>query len=142
MSQGEMTLKVDPDLVKPVIEAQIEAAVIRELNRVEDLIPRMVNAIIHQKVDSSGKRSDYTHNNRYDYLEVVTSKVVRDAVKQAIDEVVAEKYPQIKDTVRQLLVENETATGIAQMLVDGLRESIERTHRFSVRVELEPKTPV
>lgn len=98
-----MKFEVDPKLVEPIIRDQIAAAVVASLGDPAELIRRMVTISLTQKVNADGIVSQYSSENRFDLIEALSAKAIREAAKKAIENVVRDSAPQIEaEIVRQI----------------------------------------
>ena len=81
MADNMINLGISPDLVKPIVEKQIKAAVTEMFGGADEIINKVVTAMIHQKVDSDGKVNNNSYYDKYDWFEVVFSKQIKVAVE-------------------------------------------------------------
>ena len=129
-----MTLNVDENLVRPIVEAEIQAAIVRQLESSQNLIPKLVQAALNQKVNYDGKRSGSDYENKYPYIEVLCNKAIQQAAEEGM-----KKY--IEDSVLLIQVEVEKqiraqTKNIAKTFVEGLASSIKSSWSFKVDVKL------
>lgn len=134
MSNGSgMTLNVDENLVRPIVEAEIQAAIVRQLESSQNLIPKLVQAALNQKVDYQGNPGrDY--DNKYPYIEVLCNQAIRKAAEEGM-----RKYIEDSTPVIQLEIEKQIRSqtkNIAKVFVEGLAASIKSSWAFSVTVHL------
>ena len=130
-----MTLNVDNDLVKPVIEAEIQAAVVRELGQMSDLIPQMVKAVITTKVDREGKPSTYSSSKTY--LEWAFQKSMHIAIQKAITEWIDGNQEELQKELEKQIMSSKSE--FAQSVLKALVGAVENQWRFKVEVALPEK---
>lgn len=127
-----MTLNVDNDLVKPVIEAEIQAAVVRELGKMNDLIPQMIKTVISTKVDSDGRANGYSGNKTY--LEWAFQSTMHGAIKKAITEWINGNQEELqKELAKQIMA---SKSEFAQSVLKAVVGAVENQWRFKVEVTL------
>lgn len=131
-NQATMTLPMD--LIKPAIEAKVNAAVIEALNGTGALIERVVHQIMTQMVDSDGKVNSYSSNNKATWLTWAVQKAVEDAVKKAIADHIAEKSEAIKESIEAEL--RKSKSPLVQALINGMAEGMAKvaTQRYNIAV--------
>jgi len=129
-----VTTQVDDNLVKPVVEAEIRAAIVRQLENIDDLIPKMVKAVLLAKVDSTGKVSDRDYNNRYDLLDVMCRDAIQQAATAAMKEYIEESADALRVEVKKQI--DASSSNLAKLFVDGLTESLKTSWQFKVTVNL------
>lgn len=127
-----MTLNVDNDLVKPVIEAEIQAAVVRELGQMQDLFPQMVKAVITTKVDRDGKPSSYSGNKTY--LEWAFQKSMHIAIQRAITEWIDGNQDELQKELSKQIMASKSE--FAQSVLSALVGAVANQWRFNVEVTL------
>lgn len=127
-----MTLNVDNDLVKPVIEAEIQAAVVRELGQMQDLFPQMVKAVITTKVDRDGKPSSYSGNKTY--LEWAFYKSINIAIQRAITEWIDANQDELQKELSKQIMASKSE--FAQSVLSALVGAVANQWRFNVEVTL------
>lgn len=137
MSTGNgsgMTVNVDENIIRPVVEAEIQAAIVRQLSNAENLIPALVRAALNEKVDSQGKRSNSSYDAKYTYIEILCNNAVQEAARAGMENYIKENTPIIQAEVeRQVKAQSKD---IARIFVEGLVESIKSSWSFKVEVSL------
>lgn len=129
-----VTTQVDDNLVKPVVEAEIRAAIVRQLENIDDLVPKLVKAVLLAKVNSDGKVSDRDYNNRYDLLDVMCRDAIQQAARVAMMEYIEESADELRIEVKRQI---EASSGkMAKIFVDSLTGSLKTSWQFTVKVML------
>ena len=82
----QVDIKISEGLVKGIIESKIQTAIVESLSGESTLIEKVVAAALQAKVDASGKRSNYSSDNKFTFLEVLCRKTLQDAAKLAIQQ--------------------------------------------------------
>lgn len=129
-----LTVDIDQGLVEPIIRAHIEAAIVCQLEQDENLIPKLVQAALAHKVDHDGKRSKYSSDNKYLYIDMLCKKAIQSAARQAMKEYIGENTERLQVEVKKQL-ESHTGT-LAKIFVDSLVGGLKSEWRFSVNVDL------
>src|SRR3990167_123719 len=73
-----LNISVDPNLVEPIVRAEIEAAIVAQLNNVPDLVPKLVQAAMADKVDERGNKGRYDSENKYLFIDVLCRNAIQD----------------------------------------------------------------
>jgi hypothetical protein len=92
-------IKVDQSIIQPIIEGQIQAAIVQNLGNTKELMEKLVSAVLSRKVDSSGNLSTSSYDAKYDLIDVLVRKGIQDAAKEAINEWIKDNLPKIKETI-------------------------------------------
>jgi polyribonucleotide nucleotidyltransferase len=129
-----MTLNVDEGLVQPIIEAEIQAAIVRQLESAQNLIPKLVQAALNQKVNAEGKVTSSSYDSKYSYIEVLCNQAIQKAAQEGMKKYIEDSLPIIQAEVEKQI--RSQTRNIAKTFVEGLAESIKTEWRFSVTVKL------
>jgi len=80
----QVEFKISESLIKPILEAKINAAIIEAMGGHERMIADMLTAYMGQKVDNDGKESGYSSNKPR--LNWLVQKMIEEALKKAMTE--------------------------------------------------------
>lgn len=130
-----IALTISNDLVKPIIDAKIQAAIVGALGDGADLIKGAVAKALEYKVDRDGKISSYSGDNKYPYLEVIAERLIREATRKALEMWIAENQPKIEAELKKALA--KSGSKLAAAFANGLLESVKSScsHRVEVTFE-------
>lgn len=129
-----VSLKVDENLVLPVIQKQIQAAIIENLGSGEEIIGRMVKVALSQKVNQRGVVSKYQSDNKHDYLEVVAGNAIREAATDALREWLDKNKAKIRKAVLTELKSPSRQKTMAKAFADAVEESITNRWLFKANI--------
>lgn len=136
---GEVNVNVSSDLIMPIIQAKIEAGIVEALRQSgsEGLIEQVVCKVLHRKVSCDGSVSNYSSDNRYDYLAILCQKGIAEAANGAIKAVLDSRKAEVQAAIEAELKKHATQTKLARALVDGVCGIFAdfRTVHFSVGKE-------
>ena len=124
MEQELASLKINDSIIKPIIEKQIQAAVVQNLGDHEELIGKMVSLALHTKVNRKGYVDESSYNNYFDFLEIITSNAIRDAARNALTEWLAENSNKIKAALLVELAKPTRQKTMAKAFADAVEDSI------------------
>jgi len=126
MKNGLVNLNISEDIVRPIIEKQIQAAVLANIGDPEETIGKLVSLALKQKVNSEGYVSKYDCENRYDFLEVMTGAAIREAAKEALKKWLSDNAELMKKKVIEELNKPERRESI----VGAFADAVERSFKF------------
>jgi len=121
MADG-VNINVSQDLILPIIQAKIEAAIIEALHQTgsQGLIERVVVEALHRKVSCDGSVSSYSSDNRFDYLTILCQKGIGEAANGALKAVLESRKAEVQAAIEVELKKQATQTKLATALVDGV----------------------
>jgi hypothetical protein len=123
----EMKVTLPEGVVKPIIEAQVVAA----LQGQERLITDMVRFVLQQNVRDQNTYKDYP------FLEYTCRSLIRQAVESAVRRWVADQSTLIEQEVQKQL--RTQVRGIASTLVKSIADEASSKWRISVGVTIGEK---
>lgn len=110
------TFSIPQDIITPIIEAQITAAVAQAMSGRADVLHQAVNMVLTTKVDSEGKPSNYSGTKPW--IDWVVGDAVRKAATAAIQQFVGQHAEQIKQAlIKELQKKNSP---LLKSLIDGM----------------------
>lgn len=129
-----MKFEVDEKMVEPIIRDQIAAAVVSQLGNTDELVSRMVHLALSVKVNSDGKKDQYSHYNKFDFVEAVAGKAIREAATSAIQQIVEEQKPLIQSAIEDELrrAPKKTAKAILSAFLDGMQRDYRIKADFTI----------
>ena len=133
------SFQVNPDLVREIATKTIEAHVARAIGSPEELIKATVSRALSIKVDKDGKVSQYSSENKFDYLEVLSGNLLREKATESLREFLSEKSDEIKAAVISEMKKPSNARKIAQAVVDMTAESLKANWRFNCEIVFDKK---
>lgn len=120
----EMKVTLPEGVVKPIIEAQVVAA----LQGHERLITEMVAFILNQKVRDQNSYKDYP------FLEYTCRKVIAEAVDAAVRRWISDQRESIEKEVEAQL--RRQIKGIAATLVKAMADNASQKWQLGVSVQI------
>lgn len=121
-SESGVNISMPQDLIKPIIEAKISAAICEHVGDPMLFITKIVGAALQTKVSSEGTVSNYSSDNRYTFLEVITQTAVRNAAKKCVEAWVVENQPLIEKSIVAEL--NRTKAAMAKVFAAGMVSAV------------------
>ncbi|MHC4311263.1 MAG: hypothetical protein ACYSW3_02185 [Planctomycetota bacterium] len=138
MEGSGMHIHIDENLIEPVIKAEIQTAIVRQLQLDENLIPKLVAAALADKVNDTGRKDlRYTSNNKYLFIDVLCRNAIQDAARAAMKEYIEDSHDALKRQIKKALREQESK--IAKIFVESLAEGVQAKWSFKVSIPMPGK---
>ena len=128
-------ITLSKDLIEPIVRAQLQASITSALGRSDLLVAQVVQTMLNQKVDSSGKPSSY--NSDTPLITWMANEAIRGAAQEAIKEWFADNKEMMKSHLRTAITKN--AKGMAEAFVLSFSEAANCRYTSSVQVTLSAK---
>lgn len=131
---SDVNLSISQEIVKPIIDAKISAAIVAALGDESKMIETVVGTVLGMKVNSEGKRDNYEHHNKTTLVEHLCLKEIKAATESAIKEYFVSHGDLIKKAMKKYLDKNTGA--IAQEFVKGLiADASAKYHSYTVEIK-------
>lgn len=129
-----VNLNVDQRIIAPIIQKQIQAAIVAGLSNGRPIIESAVAAALDRKCNSEGTQSSYQSDNKYAWLEVMATKSIQDAAREALVEYFKANRDAVKKAVIREITKAERKQSLAKAFADAVEKSIgvDLTYRLSV----------
>ena len=128
-------MNVDETVVTNVLNKQIRTAIIRELDKMPELIDSIVETALKQKVRRNGETSSYSSENKYDFIEIVSTNAIQTQAKVALQEWITDNKSKIKEAIKKVLSKN--TENIAASVVHSMVENSKSDYKINISLGLE-----
>lgn len=131
-------IKVSGDLVKPIVEAKIQAAIVAAMG--DDpavFVEAMVAKALGVKVNEKGREPSYSHEKTVSYLEWMCGDIIRKAAVEAMRKWAEENTDTIEAAILKEFHSKSGTARLAKAISEGMTESIQSTWNFSCTVQSE-----
>jgi YesN/AraC family two-component response regulator len=133
-----VSLEVSDEIVKPIIEREIQAAMVKALGKQEDLIAQIARSVLATKVDDHGNVNEQNYYNKHDLVETTLSIAIREQVKEAIQEWVNSNTDVIRKQVEKEFSTQRFQKEMRRGLADSVIRSMQCKWNTTVNVRLKP----
>lgn len=134
-----VSLKIDQTMISSVLTKQIQAAIVAQLGDQDKLIAQAVKVALSKKVDRNGKVSDYSSDNRHDFLEILATNSIHGAAKEALQEWLQQNSEKIKEAVLEELKTPSRQRSIAVAYADAIEHSLTTSWNMNCNISFEKR---
>jgi len=138
MPDDSATVNIPKDVIEPIIEAKVQAAVLDALGGHEAILSKAVVRVLNTKVGSDGEPDRYG-NAKETWLSWMLTGCLRNAVKSAIETAMANNEKAIR---AQLVTELQKKNSpLIRQLVNAMTGCLTDPDalRYRLSVQVEPK---
>lgn len=114
-----VSLTISREIVNPIVNAKIQEAILAAMGGGDTLITKTVDYLFNQKVDSTGKVSSYSSENKFTWLEVTVTNQIRKAVEDATKEILLERQDALKSAIVRQLSSRKGIEQFAEAILKG-----------------------
>ena len=130
-----LNISVDPNLVEPIVRAEIEAAIVAQLNNVPDLVAKLVQAAMADKVDENGRKGRYSSDDKYLFIDILCRNAIQNAAREAMKQYITDHSAELQDEIRKQIEKQKS--GLAKAFVESLVGAVKVDWRFNVGIGLD-----
>lgn len=132
-----VNLGISDELVKPIVDKHIKAAVTAAMGGSDKLVEKTVDMIMNTKVNSEGKVSQYSSENRFTLLEWILTSRIKDAVQTVVVEEINKVSTQIRDSIIKKLRSEKGSSMMADALLSCFLNTLESKWYSTIQVNME-----
>lgn len=133
-----ISLEISKEIVTPIVEAKIKAAITAALGSKEEVIATLADKILFQKVTSSGTVSNYSSDNKYNWIDVVFTNQIKKVIEEELKSKVNESAEAIKAALVKHLKTAKGANAVATALLAGLSDTFTNSWRSKLDITISP----
>lgn len=135
---SQPTFQIPQDVIAPIIQANITAAVAKALGSSGDVLEKAISTILAMRVDSSGKPSTYSSDSNRTWLDWAIGDAIRNAARAAIEDQVSTLQEALKQQmVAQLTKKNSP---LIKQIAEGLAAGAFSPDAIKWRLTIQPET--
>ena len=128
---ADMNISIGQDLIKPIIEAKIQTAIVEAMSKTPEMIERAVTGMLMMKVDHQGRPSTSSYD-KDTFLSRLCDEEIRNAARSALLEHLEVSRPLIMTALKKAIT--KSTDHIATSLVNSLIETTKHSYRFSLSI--------
>ena len=131
-----ISLNVSKDVITPIVERHIKDAVLTAMGGRDEVISKVLDGILTQRVNSDGKVGSYSSDNKYLWIDIVFTKKIEEAVRKELEDVMSESVLRIKKALILKLKTDKGASMVADALIEGLNDTFKNNYKSKVDIHL------
>lgn len=137
MTDSNMKFPIPNEVLEPFIREAVSTAIGNALGDADTIIVAAVSAALSVKCNDQGVVGKDSYYNKYNLVETLAAKKIREIAKDTITEMAEQMRPSIVRQVRQQISGRNDE--IAQALVSGMIDSLKCS--WNIKVDFSPKKP-
>ena len=127
--ESQVGVTVSENLILPILEAKVQAAIIEALGDERSLIERVVTAALTKKI----KPDQYSHKE-VPWIEHVCQNVIQAAARDAIEQWAGSQKEAITQEFLRQLKTRKTSSSVVGAMIEGLNAAASHKWKFSVEL--------
>jgi len=131
----QLNFTVSEGLIKPIIEAKIQSAIIEAMGGHERMIAEMVASYMNQPVDNDGKASGYSSNKPR--LTWLAHRMVEDAMKAALTEWLKSKTGLLEKEFEKFFNSKKGTSRLIEAMQTGFLSALNDKWKTTILLNVE-----
>lgn len=129
------TFKIPRDVIQPIIEAKVSAALIEALGNQQWLVQNCIAKVLDEKVnDNGGKAESYYADRSPTFLQWALRSCVQASIKRILNEEIEKHKDAITDSLRKELARKNSP--MLKQLIDSMAGGIVDAAKNPYRMEI------
>lgn len=128
-----MTMQINQEFINSLAEQIVSESLMTTLGGGDKFVKQIIHDILNVKVDPQDGRLS-TWNSAIPYINYLINKVIRDEVKGTIQEILDEKRPEIRKTIRSELMKKDTVDRFFKAFTDSVIDGIDNSWKTTINV--------
>ena len=116
------TLQLPKDLIDGAVKHHVALAISEALGTQSHILETAVQQVLNQHVNSDGKISSYSSENKYSFISVMVNITLRNAVIEALNEEMVKHKAAIKKALASEL--SKSKSKFTQHLIETMASSV------------------
>jgi hypothetical protein len=128
-------IEIDKATVKAIIDKQVQAAIVRELDGTKDLLfERIVEDLVNSRVNDRGEitRDSWSKTTLVEWL---CREQIKKAAQEAVEQFFAREAPEIQKAVAKELTRQKAK--FAKAAVDAMIGAATSSYRYNFKIEVD-----
>lgn len=134
METNNVSLTISQDIVKPIVQSKIEEAILLSLGGADKLVEYAVATILNTKVDSTGKVSTYSNENKFNFVEIAIRNKINEAARLAVSDFLENHKEKIRNELIKQLTSKKGVALFAASLLDATARTLPNQYRATFTV--------
>ncbi len=140
-TKSDVTINVSNELIMPIIKEKIKLAMVEALNHEDQLINKVVETVLYDKVDENGKKSGYSSDNKYSYIDVVLRNAIKDEAKIVFKEFIDQYRTKIGLELQKQLQTRKGVVMFTSKILEAVTGNLERDWKLNVHFDFKEHDP-
>ena len=134
-----VNLNVDKDYLQEAVKQTVLMGISESLNGKNEIVSQIVNSVLNQKVDKTGKVSSYSSDNKYSLLEVFVNNMLTDLVKEEIKNMVENRKGEISEILKKELNKKTNINKFVDIFIESTATNMEKSWNTSINIDFMQK---
>lgn len=120
-----LDLKVDQDYIAEAVKQSVIMGISESLNGKNEIVSQIVSMTLSTKVDSKGKISNYSSDNKYTLLEYYVSKMIKEVTAEEMKAMIEERREEIAKIIRAELAKKINYNKFVDAFIGSVERAID-----------------
>lgn len=118
MSENIVSMNIDKNLIKPIVEAQIKQAILDNMGDIKEYMQKLIEIALNEKCDIYGNTNCSSYDKKHTYIDVLLNNAIRKSAQEAIQEFMVQESKTFKKAFKNYLKQTTTLNHLFDTFVN------------------------
>ena len=133
MSENIVSMNIDKNLIKPIVEAQMKQAILDNMGDIKEYMQQLIEIALNEKCDIKGKTNCSSYDKKYTYIDVLLNNAIRKTAQEAIQEFMVQESKTFKKAFKNYLKQTTTLNHLFDTFVNFADKTmVENNYKMNI----------
>lgn len=135
-----LNLNVSQEFIAQAIRNAVNLSIASALDDKDKVLQEIVASALSTKVNEKGIVSNYSSENKFNFIEFFVRKALLDETKEVLKEIVTERKEEIHRMIKKQIQTTKFTNKFCELFCDGITGAIGNEYRTRVELSFEKRT--
>lgn len=133
MSENIVSMNIDKNLIKPIVEAQMKQAILDNMGDIKEYMQQLIEIALNEKCDIKGNTNCSSYDKKYTYIDVLLNNAIRKTAQEAIQEFMVQESKAFKKAFKNYLKQTTTLNHLFDTFVNFADKTmVENNYKMNI----------
>lgn len=134
-----LNLNVSQEFIAQAIRNAVNLSIASVLDDKDKVLQEIVASALSTKVNERGVVSNYSSENKYNFIEFFVRNALLEETKEVLKEIVSERKEEIHKMIKKQIQNTKFTNKFCECFCDGIAEAIGNEYRTKVELSFEKR---
>lgn len=134
-----LNLNVSQEFIAQAIRNAVNLSIASVLDDKDKVLQEIVASALSTKVNEKGVVSNYSSENKYNFIEFFVRNALLEETKEVLKEIVSERKEEIHKMIKKQIQNTKFTNKFCECFCDGIAEAVGNEYRTKVELSFEKR---
>lgn len=134
-----LNLNVSQEFIAQAIRNAVNLSIASVLDDKDKVLQEIVASALSTKVNEKGVVSNYSSDNKYNFIEFFVRNALLEETKEVLKEIVSERKEEIHKMIKKQIQNTKFTNKFCECFCDGIAEAVGNEYRTKVELSFEKR---